>query len=91
MNTYLFWRDDRPYRRTSTRRGFHLESEHPQYGWLPRGWIRQSGVADTTGPGLAGHLVWTLTDPDANLLDPVCGDYVTAETALLEATKQLDD
>ncbi len=92
--TTTFWRDRRQYRHTwhgTGRRSYaHVESEHPDCGWLTRGTIRSTGIADTTGPGLAGHLVWRLSDYDSNELDPVTGDYVDAEKALLEATTELE-
>jgi hypothetical protein len=57
---------------------------------LWRGTIRTSDVQDTTGPGLAGRLIWQPVTYDGVWLDPVAGDYTTAEKALLEATKELD-
>ena len=72
------------------RRGLCVETSYRD-GWLVRGWIRPAGVADTAGPGLAGHLIWQLTDYDHTDLEPITGDYLTAEEALLAATKVLDD
>ena len=83
-------------RRTWIRHGNHyarvaVETVHPEYGPLLRGWIRCAGVEDTTGPGLAVHLRWELTDYDHTELEPVVGDYLVAERALLNATKALED
>jgi hypothetical protein len=68
-----------------------VETQHPAYGTQLRGWIRPVDIADTTGPRLAGHLVWQLTSPDHEDLGQVTGDYVTAEKALLDATTALED
>jgi hypothetical protein len=67
-----------------------VETQHPEHGLLLRGWIRAAGVAETTGPGIAGTLTWALTDNDHVELDPVTGDYLDAERALLDATQALD-
>ncbi|GIM88808.1 hypothetical protein [Paractinoplanes toevensis] len=56
-----------------------------------RGWIRPVDLADTTGPGLAGHTVWDLKTYDHVQLEPVTGDYLTAEKAVLDATKELEN
>jgi hypothetical protein len=67
-----------------------VETQHPEFGPLLRGWIRADGIAETTGPGIAGTLRWRLTDYDHVELDPVVGDYLDAEQALLDATSALD-
>ena len=72
------------------RRHVVVETRHPTYGWLKRGEIRCVDVADTLGPGLAGHLVWQLTDYDWRDLGQITGDYRTAEQALLDATRILE-
>lgn len=41
---------------------------------LWRGTIRTSDVQDTTGPGLAGHLVWHVATYDHVWLDPITGE-----------------
>ncbi|MFI5895652.1 hypothetical protein ACIA5D_36710 [Actinoplanes sp. NPDC051513] len=58
---------------------------------LWRGTIRTTGIEDTLRPGIAGHLVYQAVTYDGVWLDPVASDYVQAERALLNATKELDD
>lgn len=57
---------------------------------LWRGTIRTAGVQDTTGPGLAGHLIWRVSTYDGIWLEPIASNYVDAEKALLEATTELE-
>jgi len=45
--------------------------------WIPRGWIRP--------------IVWCVVDYGSTMLDPITGDYATAEKALLDATKVLEN
>jgi hypothetical protein len=72
------------------RRQCRVETEL-SYGWIVRGWIRPVDLAETAGPGLAGQTVWGIKTYDHVEVEPVTGDYVTAEKALLEATKELED
>jgi hypothetical protein len=85
------WQDTTKPRRNWVGRRFVVETFHPTCGWLTRGTIRPVDVAETTEPGLAGHLVWRLTPYDHEDLGQVTGDYVTAEKALLDATTALED
>jgi len=57
---------------------------------LLRGTIRTVGVEDTLRPGIAGHLIYQPITYEGVWLDPVAGDYLTAEKALLEATRELE-
>lgn len=61
------------------RQGIRVETRHPQFGNLNRGWIR---------PTAAG---WQPVTPDHEYLDVVAGDYIDAEKALLDATAGLDE
>jgi hypothetical protein len=74
-----------------TRRRAVVETLHPTCGWLVRGTIRAVDIADTTGPGLAGHVTWQLTSYDQEDLGRITGDYLSAEQALLDATTALED
>ncbi|GAA0529220.1 hypothetical protein GCM10010172_07340 [Paractinoplanes ferrugineus] len=49
-----------------------------------RGTIRVRGV------GESGHLTYQPVTSDGVWLDPITGDYVAAEKALLDATKELE-
>lgn len=62
-----------------------------EVGGVFRGTVRTAGVEDTTGPGLAGRLIWRVTTYDGVWLEPVAGNYVNAEKALLDATKELEN
>lgn len=67
-----------------------VETVHPTYGPLLRGWIRGTGLEETADTGTAGRLCWAITDFDHSALEPVVGNYVDAEKALLDATTALD-
>lgn len=77
-----------PVRRTwigaAPHRRAHVESQHPECGWLTRGWIHPAGLDDI-------HLRWRLQGPDWDDLSVVADDYVTAEKTLLDATTALED
>lgn len=64
----------------------HVESEHPECGWVTRGWIHPAGLEDN---GI--HLAWRIQGPEWDDLGLVGGDYRTAEKTLLEATTALED
>ena len=81
----------RTWHGTGARRTAEVESLHPVVGWLTRGWIRRRRLADATGPGPAGHLIWSLQTGDHIELEPVTGDYLSAERALLDATTALEE
>lgn len=65
------------------RRGLAVTVRHPQLGDLNRGRIITRGIRDQ-------HIVWQPITHDHVWLDEVCGDYVDAERALLDATTELD-
>ncbi len=52
-------------------------------GDVDRGWVRAVGIRD-------GRTVWRPVTCDGVWLDVVCGDFVDAEAALLDATPELD-
>lgn len=64
--------------------GVRIQVRHPQFGWLDRGRLIPSGVESHS-------IRWQPVTPDHEWLEPVVGDYVDAERALLEATAGLDE
>lgn len=67
----------------AVRRGLAVTVRHPQLGDLNRGRIFAVGIRDQ-------HAVWQPVTYDHEFLDEVCGDFVDAEKALLDATTELD-
>lgn len=68
---------------TPTRRGIAVATIHRRYGILNRGQIWSTDIRNQ-------HTVWQAADHDGVWLDPICGDFVDAERALLDATAALD-
>ena len=58
--------------------------------WYPRGTIRAGQLQDVADQFTAAQTRWLPQTPDHVWLDPVVGDYTTAEQALLDATKELE-
>jgi hypothetical protein len=68
-----------------SRQGLHIATFNRTVGGdVDRGWVRSVGIRD-------GRTVWRPITRDGVWLDPVCGDFVDAERALLDATAELDD
>lgn len=63
--------------------GVEVLTEHP-LGPLPRGWIAPAPSPDW-------RCAWLMRTYDHDVLDPIVGDYLDAEAALLAATTELDD
>lgn len=71
--------------RTWQRNRVRVEARHPQHGLLLRGWVVMAGSE-------SGRMRWTLVNYDHEPVgSPIVGDYVTAEAALLAATRELEN
>lgn len=77
------YRNGRTITLKAIRRGLAVTTRHPQYGDLNRGSILIRGIRDQ-------HIIWQPVTCDGEWLDQMCGDYVDAENALLDATSELD-
>jgi hypothetical protein len=65
-------------------RNIRVATIHPQVGQLPRG-----RIVPLAPDGWQGR--WQVIDADHEQVGEVVGDYLDAETALLEATAALDE
>lgn len=62
-----------------------VESEHPQYGNVLRGWIRPAPSPDWRS-------AWAIKDYEGETVaSAFVGDYLDAERALLDATKAMEE
>lgn len=62
---------------------FTIDTNLNRVGVVHRGTIRPAGIRD-------GRPVWQPVTFDHEWLDEVCGDFVDAERALLDATAEMD-
>lgn len=74
---------------TWTLTGVRVSTVHPQYGEIFRGRITldKYGAPART----SDHCMWRLVDLEGSDLGWFCGDYVAAQTRLLDATAHLDE
>lgn len=70
-----------------SRSWWHVRTWHPQLGWMYRGRIEL--LPKEPGDGARGR--WTAVTFDHEWLEPVVGDYLDAELALLAATAGMDE
>lgn len=62
-----------------------VSTRHPVYGPVFRGWVKAVGSEQT-------QMRWTVTTFDHEQVgEPIVGDYMDAERALLDATREMEE